>query len=275
VPLSAPLDARRGLLAGLIDHAPTFPPAELQLDEALADHEAALHSEPGWIVNRYVVRAAQLPDLPPDRPHRLSVVDGDELTYDPRIEAIEIPERTGAAPERSFDGGIDNAPESPAMWPERDPPLEVYFEHRLGPGFLHFVDRVATIATDPRARAAARAKIRCGPEAPSIAHLGDAIRACRDHGLAFKATAGLHHAVRTDEQHGFVNLLAAATFGDEDEALAETDPSAFSLDEEAFRWRDRAASPEEVATMRREVFVSFGSCSFTEPVDELRALGFV
>ena len=82
-------------------------------------------------------------------------------------------------------------------------------------------------------------------------------------------------AVRTDEQHGFLNLLAAAAFGDEEEALAETDPSSFSLDEDAFRWRDRKASPDEVATMRRERFVSFGSCSFDEPVDELRALGFL
>ena len=66
MPLAAPLDARRGLFAGLIDHAPTFPPEELPLDEALRAHEAAVHSEPGWICNRFVVRASQLADLPED-----------------------------------------------------------------------------------------------------------------------------------------------------------------------------------------------------------------
>src|SRR6185503_9174089 len=110
---------------------------------------------------------------------------------------------------------------------------------------------------------------------PTVEELAAFIAECRRLQVPFKATAGLHHAVRTGEQHGFLNLLAAAAFGDEDEVLAETDPSAFGLDEEAFRWRDRNASPEEVATMRRELFVSFGSCSFTEPVDELRALGLL
>ncbi len=275
MPLAAPLDARRGLLAGLIDHAPTFPPAELPLAEAIAQHEAAVHSEPGWIVNRFVVRASQLADLPPDWEHRLSVVSEGDLTYDSRIEAIEIPE-PGPAPERTFGGGgIDSPSVSKATWSERDGPLECYFEHRVGAGFIHSVDRVAALATDPRVQGSVRIKIRCGPDPPSIPQLADAIRVCREYGLAFKATAGLHHAIRTDEQHGFLNLLAAATFGDEEQALAETDPSAFALDEEAFRWRDREASPEEVATMRRERFVSLGSCSFDEPVEELRALGFL
>jgi hypothetical protein len=249
VPLAAPLDARRGLLAGLIDHAPTFPPEELPLAEALASHEKALHSEPGWIVNRFVALASQLPDLPPDFPHRLSVVKDGELTDDARIEAIEIPP-----------GAPDTA--DVAVWPRRDPAIEVYLE-------------LPAQAWASGAELPLRAKIRCGPTPPSIADLAAAIRALREQGKPFKATAGLHHAVRTGEQHGFVNLLAAAAFDDVEDALAETDASTFSLDDEAFRWRDRAASPEDVATMRREVFVSFGSCSFDEPVDELRALGFL
>ena len=250
MPLAAPLDARRGLLAGLIDHAPTFPPAELPLADALAQHDAALHSEPGWIVNRFVVRASQLADLPGDWEHRLSVVVDAELTDDARIDAVEVlPTAPGEA--------------VTTVWPRRDPPIEVYVERaiddwaRTGTGLP--VRREAPLRTTP----------------PRVETLAAAIRALRMRGMPFKATAGLHQAVRTDEQHGFLNLLAAAAFGDEAEALAETDPSAFSLDEEAFRWRDRAASPEDVATMRRELFVSFGSCSFTEPVDELRALGFL
>jgi hypothetical protein len=251
VPLAAPLDARRGLLAGLIDHAPMFPPEELPLAEALSAHEAALHSEPGWIVNRFVVRASLLPDLPPDFPHRLSVVvdetGGLELPMnDPRTEAFELP------PHISF--GVNGEALE----------FEVYGE--LAPGS----------PLEPIAELNQRAKIRCGGEhIPTVEELAAFIADCRRLHVPFKATAGLHHAVRTGEQHGFLNLLAAAQFGDEEQALAETDPSAFSLDEEAFRWRDHSADPEQVATMRRERFVSFGSCSFDEPVDELRALGFL
>jgi len=251
VPLAAPLDARRGLLAGLIDHAPMFPPAELPLVEALREHEAALHSEPGWVANRFVVRASDVPDLPPDHPPRLSVVvdvpSGLEVPLnDPRTEAFELP------PGISL-GVLGDALE-----------FEVYAEQPPGSPL------------EPLAELKQRAKIRCGGEQiPTVEELAAFIADCRRLQVPFKATAGLHHALRTGEQHGFLNLLAAAQFGDEDTALAETDPTAFSLDEEAFRWRDRVASPEEVATMRRERFVSFGSCSFDEPVDELRALGLL
>ena len=37
------------------------------------------------------------------------------------------------------------------------------------------------------------------------------IAACRDAGVPFKCTAGLHHAVRRGEEHGFLNILAATT----------------------------------------------------------------
>jgi hypothetical protein len=115
--------------------------------------------------------------------------------------------------------------------------------------------------------------VRCGgARVPSAEELGDFIRRCRDAGVVFKATAGLHHAVRTDGQHGFLNLLAACVFGDEEAALAD---DGFELDAESFRWRGRAAGAEELARVRSELFAGFGSCSFDEPVEELRALGIL
>ena len=92
----------------------------------------------------------------------------------------------------------------------------------------------------------------------------------------FKATAGLHHAVRANGEHGFLNLLAAVVFdGEEEAALADADPTAFALDAGSFTWRDRSASAGELARVRRELFHSIGSCSFFEPVDELEALGML
>jgi hypothetical protein len=242
VPLAAPLDARRGLFAGLIDHAPTFPPEELPLDEALREHEAALRSEPGWICNRFVCRASHLGELPELRPPRLSVVVDAPPAHDQRIEAFETADDGWTPP-----------------WD-----AELFVEHPVGQGFDEWLSGVR-----------GRAKIRCGPAPPAVGDLAAAIRSCRERGVAFKATAGLHHAVRSNGQHGFLNLLAAAAFGDEEAALSETDPAAFGVDADAFRWRDRTATPEQVAAMRRDLFLSFGSCSFTEPVGELGALGLL
>ena len=119
-----------------------------------------------------------------------------------------------------------------------------------------------------------RAKIRCGGErVPPVEELAEFIRGCRDRGIVFKATAGLHHAypVATGE-HGFLNVLAAAVFGDEEDAL-RAGPGAFELDTESFRWGDRAATPAQLADVRHSLFHSIGSCSFFEPVGELEELG--
>ena len=121
-----------------------------------------------------------------------------------------------------------------------------------------------------------RAKIRCGGErVPSVEELAEFVRGCRQQGVVFKATAGLHHAYPTEDgEHGFLNLLAAAVFGDEEEALRER-PPAFTLDETSFRWRDREALPPSLADVRNSLFHSIGTCSFFEPVEELEQLGIL
>jgi hypothetical protein len=121
-----------------------------------------------------------------------------------------------------------------------------------------------------------RAKIRCGGErVPSAEELAGFIRGCRERGLVFKATAGLHHAYPTEAgEHGFLNLLAATVFGDEEEALRERAP-AFALDATSFRWRDQEALPGRLADVRGSLFHSIGTCSFFEPVEELEQLGIL
>jgi len=118
-----------------------------------------------------------------------------------------------------------------------------------------------------------KTKLRCGgARVPPAGEVGSFIRRCREEGLRFKATAGLHHALPTDGEHGFLNLLAACVFGDEEAMLATR---AIELDAESFRADGCVAGAEECARVRRELFASIGSCSFDEPVGELRALGIL
>lgn len=235
-------DARRALLGELIDHAPLFPPASLPLEEALEYHRRARESRHAWIVRRFVAPASLLDDLPRDGLRLALVVDAPVDPYDERVEAIEG---------------------------RGDPTVlarvcsEAYVE----------IPASDTVLLGEIARAGAHAKVRCGGESvPSTEELGGFVRACRDRGIRFKATAGLHHAVRTDSEHGFLNLLGAVVFGDEEEALAETDDDAFRLDEEAFAWRDRRASAGELTHVRQELFSGIGSCSVAEPVEDLKRL---
>jgi hypothetical protein len=116
-------------------------------------------------------------------------------------------------------------------------------------------------------------KLRCGgARVPAAEEVGAFVRSCRDRGAAFKATAGLHHALPTDGEHGFLNLLAAAVFGDEEEMLATRE---IALDAASFRAGGRSADAARCRDVRRGLFRSIGSCSFAEPVGELRALGIL
>ena len=115
-------------------------------------------------------------------------------------------------------------------------------------------------------------KIRCGgARIPSVEELAAFIR----RGVRFKATAGLHHAYPTPAgEHGFLNLLAAVVFGDEEDALRAPRGS-FELDADAFRWGERGADAATCTRVRETRIHSIGSCSFFEPVAELEELGIL
>jgi hypothetical protein len=234
-------------LEGIVDHAALFPPASLDVPDALAEEERVRASEHAWLVGRFVARASQLAGLG-DVPLRLTVVldDGTVPRGDPRVESVEVP---------------------PAITADVHVPVEeVYVERPLEA--LDWLDEVAALGR--------RAKVRCGgASVPSVAGLAAFVRRCRELGVPFKATAGLHHPVAAPGRHGFLNLLAAATFGDEEQALADEDPRAFAVGDGRFAWRGNEAGAAEIARVRRDVFVSFGSCSVAEPVEDLEALGLL
>ncbi len=239
-------DARVAVLSRLIDHAPLFPPAEMTLPEALEEDRRARESRSAFVLARFVCPASRLAELP-DVGRGVSVVLDAPLDADGRVEAVEtrtpddLASLVGVAPEVYVEVPLDNAVE------ER-------------------IDALVALEL--------RAKVRCGGAmAPSVAQLARFVRACRERDLVFKATAGLHHAIRRDGEHGFLNLMAAVVFGDEEEALGERDATAFTLTADAFAWRDRSAGPDELAIARRDRLHSIGSCSFFEPVEELEALG--
>ena len=242
-------DARRALLHGLIDHAPTFPPAALTTPVALAEDARASSSRHAFMLARLVWPSSRLAELP-SSPRGISAVLDAPLPRGARVEAVE------ARYEDRFASLAALAGEAYV-----EVPLDERLEERL----------------DELAEHGLRAKVRCGgADVPAGAELARFVRGCRERSLVFKATAGLHRAVRSNGDHGFLNLLAAVVFeGDEEEALQETERSVFALDAESFAWRGRRASAQELARVRRDVFHSIGSCSFFEPVEELVALGML
>jgi hypothetical protein len=244
------VDARVALFARLIDHAPLSPPASLSLPEALEEDRRALESEASFALARFVCPASLVRQLA-DNGREISVVLDRDLPATFAPAAVEL------------------------TYSHRDPgslrPLasEVYVEVAI--------DDALEARLDELAENGLRAKVRCGgatvPTGPELARL---FRGCASRGLRFKATAGLHHAVRRGSEHGLVNLLAAVvSAGDEEDALSESDPHAFAVTPEAFSWRGRTAGADELECARLERLHSIGSCSFFEPIEELERLGML
>jgi hypothetical protein len=136
-------------------------------------------------------------------------------------------------------------------------------------------------------------KLRCGGlEAaafPSPELVADTIRFCRDMEVKLKFTAGLHHPIRhydpglKTKMHGFLNVFGAGVLAHarkliEKQVLPiieDEDPAHFVFDDEGFRWKDIRATTKEIVAARQAAVTSFGSCSFDEPRDDLRALGWL
>lgn len=287
------------LLQGLIDYAGLFPPARLEMRPAVEEYDRQRRGPQAWMLGRFIVPVARLDaflaaasDLLPRQgedgePWRLSVLAGKDHAADRQrmdafqetqagravIEAVELVLSDPVATDeglRAFAG------------------LEIYGE--------------IPATEDPRPFFAAlrgtagRAKIRTGgiraEMIPPTVEVARFIRAAVDAAVPFKATAGLHHPLRgeypltyetgsaTGAMFGFLNVFLAAALAREadlDEAelgelLEERSPDAFAFTPERIRWRGHELDRAAIVRARELLATSYGSCSFQEPVDDLRAL---
>lgn len=119
------------------------------------------------------------------------------------------------------------------------------------------------------------------------------VAAVIDHAIhfavPFKATAGLHHPVRhyngsvRTKMHGFINVFGGAVLAAHHhfsaellgKVIAEENPANFYFEENRFGWKEWEISAEKIAGYRRELFISYGSCSFDEPREDLRGMGWL
>lgn len=289
------MDSARLLLTSLIDYAGLFPPAALAMASAVSNYADYRQSDDAWALARFVVPCARLGEfeeaanafLARDPGWHLSVLTGPNLNADiaiirdfnhrhrasALIGTAEVKASTAAAIERSVE-----------LLPSDVVP---YFEIPVS------FDPVPLIAAVGRCRA--RAKIRTGgvtPEAiPPTTDVARFITACHAAKVPFKATAGLHHPVRgayrlTYEpdsaaalMHGFLNIFVAAAHleaGLPDsrvlEVVEESSSRAFRFHPNGIDWRGHWISNSQIAETRQCWATTFGSCSFEEPLHELRQI---
>jgi hypothetical protein len=288
------------LMTGLIDYAGIFPPAALDMASAVRNYAAYRNGEYSRFLGRFIVPVARLDEFERaaaevewgEETWLLSALASDGLdsdlkkidnfneriskTRDALIDTFEIK----AAHHMDIKGAMDLMPET----------LRAYFEIPIAEDPSDLLK--AILATG------ARAKVRTGGVTadafPSSTDLARFIEACAEEDVSFKATAGLHHPLRSFNRltyepdsgqvlmHGFLNVFLASAFSYNGmaveqlaELLEEREPESFQFEDGSVTWHGEMVVRGQLRNTRNLLAISFGSCSFEEPIDDMKKLNLM
>lgn len=294
----------RPLLESVVDYAGTFPPAGERLDAAMSAYATYQGQPYNWLLGRYVLAAADLPvfikellpkvrltmglgQKPPVWPLSLVLREpiGDLSSSLLRslhfyqansylsIAALEISPQPRDELEKIVRAITAQVPQS----------VETFFEIPLERTEQTSYEEILTLLHAHRAMP----KVRTGGlrvEAfPSAIQLARFIAACGRSQMPFKATAGLHHPLYTQQRlpdgtwvamHGFLNVAIATglTHYAQLTAFEITHLLQVTSLEDFMPWFDDVLPAElwnDLCQLRKQFFRSFGSCSFQEPLEGL------
>ncbi|HVA56977.1 MAG TPA: hypothetical protein VNF92_03745 [Gemmatimonadaceae bacterium] len=294
--------ALTALLERAVDYAGLFPPASLSMEAAVHAYDEDRRGAAAWMLGRFVVPASRLEAFDAAGREILPASAAESWALSALVSA------DAAVDMRSIHAFNDRHRDvrHGAVYVDT---VEIRASHcaeilaagEIVSGFDAFIE--VPVLEDPDSLIAAvgeigaKAKIRTGgvtaDAIPAERHVVRFMRCCLEHGVAFKATAGLHHPLRAEypltyeakaprgTMYGFLNVLLAAALmcqgGDDAAVLAlldERDPSAIQLEGDRLRWREVVLTAEALHAARHHA-LAFGSCSFREPVDDLRRLGML
>jgi len=303
-----PAGSLRALLDRAIDYAGMFPPCALALEPAFRNQATYVRSPEAWMLNGFVLPVEQfdaatqfLSEFDPHRPLRVAALGPKTTKPDVFLNGVA----NAAEAIRSFSkydvqlvlvshlemfllDDVDSASLKKARAIVGE--LPVFWEAPPKKG----EQTIALIASHNSDKDTPKFgyKLRTGGVTadafPTSVQIARALVAAATHQLPIKFTAGLHHPIRQfreevkTKMHGFLNVLGAAVLAaehqwDADQAvtmLEDEDPRSFSFTDDFFAWRDWNIDTERLQH-RRKFVRSFGSCSFDEPREDLRALGFL
>ena len=300
----------RALLHESVDYAGMFPPCSLDLGPALKKQAEYVRSSDAWMLSTFVLSAVQFDNAAThltqfDRklPLRVSALgpktENVSAFRDGLKETVEAIRKLCSQHadhvavtqlEMFIPADVDLTLLSEARRIIGEMQLAVFWEAPLESA-ERIIDLLAKHESEKHARPFSY-KLRTGgvtAEAfPTSAQIATALVSAAEHHVCVKFTAGLHHPVRqfrgevNTKMHGFLNVLGAGVLAAEhswDEGqisamLEDENPKSFSFDDILFAWREWEIATDRIKA-RRKFVTSFGSCSFDEPREDLRALNFL
>jgi len=282
--------AIQSLLSGLFDYAGLYPPAGLSLQCAASNYLDYASGKHASALGKFIINSDRLEEFRSVvgdslKQFRLSVIVPESDALDEALRAVGGDATIDTAEIKL--AGLQGFEQMSAKFSNS---ITTYVEIPFAPSGFDALSVVSDLGM--------RAKIRMGgvvPEAfPSVPDIVRMLSELAKLRLPFKATAGLHHPIRSIQpltykaqsargtMHGFINLCCAAAVlyfgGDESDAekvLLEEDATAWKIDRGSLGWRHLKWTRDQLTRLRREFFVSIGSCSFKEPIEDLRTIGWL
>jgi hypothetical protein len=291
----------RALLTGIVDYAGTAPPAALDMKTAMRNYADYRQGEHVWMLGRYIVPLARLaefaslvdecwPAVEADDRWWVSVTatPGESVDWGP-VMAFNKRSTYGAAID-TLEIKTDKVEDIRRVMASIPEGITVYFE--LTPSAN--ITELLAAATQTEARAKIRTGGLSADMIPSSEAVARFVQDCAIAKVSFKASAGLHHPIRSlhaltakpegpsGTMHGFINLFLAAALlyhgGSREDAvrtLEEELPQAFSFGPVGVEWHDHQLATAHLRMVRERFAMSFGSCSFAEPLEDLQHLGWL
>jgi len=302
-----PAASLQALLAKSIDYAGMFPPCSLDLESAVRNQAQYVRLPDAWMLGAFVLPVEQfdaarqlLSRFDPSHPLRVAALGPKTADAEAFLNGVDKAD----AAIRGLSSNVDLVSISHLeMFLPHDVDLALLDEARalLGdlPAFWEgsperTQQMIALLAehNSDADLATFGYKLRSGGVTadafPTSAQIASALVTPATHQLPIKFTAGLHHPIRQfrgevkTKMHGFLNVLGAAVLTAEHQwtahqtsmMLEDENADSFSFTDDFFMWREWKISTERLQ-YRRKFVASFGSCSFDEPREDLRALGLL
>jgi hypothetical protein len=288
----------RVLLERIIDYAGLFPPASLDMRTSVNHYARYLRHPQSWALGRFVLPLSRLDEFVSAResaasePWHLSGIVSANAVSD--LAAADSFNRLACGARiDSVEVRVSTLEEIELVCEHRPPDTTVFFEiaSESADELLPIISSVGSFA-----------KLRTGGVSaevfPSIETIASFLQRCAELHVPFKATAGLHHPLRgvhslthntnfpQAAMHGFLNLFTAAAIASSSggfdrramlaTCLSDPERANWHFGEDALTWSgDEQPVRIELDTlraMRSNFALSFGSCSFEEPIQEMREL---
>ncbi len=294
-------------LTKLIDYAGLFPPAKLQLKPALHNYINDIKCSDKWMLSQFILPLINLNNISDGMmngfsrkfPLKLSLLSNElgldinqlilfKDKYNDKVEFSGLESRILDI--YSFHSILEKTNK---VQNKNQLGMSSFFELPTQENWIDKMNKSVEIITEFNINHNSNFgfKLRCGgvePDMfPSPENIAETIIICIQNQIPMKFTAGLHHPIRhyndsvQTKMFGFFNIFIGGMLAKKYrfsrveliEALIDESSNNFKFEEEGLSWKKFNLSNKEIKQFRENDFISYGSCSFNEPREDLTKLG--